>query len=81
MKLMNSLAAAAVIGTAPMIGETSSITLQDFYAQTHFDIEVEHGIATLTGYTSSWVESLQAEQTAEAIEGVVLVRNRVTVAG
>lgn len=80
MKMLNNLAVAAILGSSPASANTTSISIEEFSATTHIDIAVEHGIATLSGTVGSSYQSIEAENTAELIEGVLLVRNRVQVA-
>ena len=80
MKIINNLAIAAMLGTNPASADTASISIEEFSATTHIDIMVENGIATLSGNVESWYQSVEAENIAELVEGVLLVRNRVQVA-
>lgn len=79
MKLLNNLAVAAVLGSNAVSADSRSISLEQFSATNHVDIMVEHGVAIISGHVGSWYQSVEAENAAEKIEGVLFVRNRVKV--
>lgn len=80
MGMLNNLAVAAMLGTNPATAATGTISLEQFSAMSHVEINVEHGIATLSGTVGSWYQSVEAENSAELVEGVLLVRNLLKVA-
>jgi len=78
MNNIKALAAVTALAGTPIASNAEQISLAEFSSMTNCSIKLEYGVATLYGHVPSQFESVQAENAAQDLEGVVEVRNYVT---
>jgi len=71
MKALKTLAATTILVT----GSASAATLDGVDTASDIQVQVENGVATLSGRADNNFDSIQAELAAERIDGVEAVRN------
>ena len=71
MKVLKTLAASTILVT----GSASAVMLDGVSTASDIQVQVENGVATLSGRAENGFDSIQAELAAERIDGVDAVRN------
>ena len=71
MKVLKTLAASTILVT----GSASAVMLDAVSTASDIQVQVENGVATLSGRAENGFDSIQAELAAERIDGVDTVRN------
>ena len=71
MKVLKTLAASTILVT----GSASAVMLDGVSTASDIQVQVENGVATLSGRAENGFDSIQAELAAERIDGVDTVRN------
>ena len=71
MKVLKTLAASTILVT----GSASAVILDGVSTASDIQVQVENGVATLSGRAENGFDSIQAELAAERIDGVDTVRN------